>query len=143
MQPTAVIATRLEGAQAVSIADVDFLDPNAQAWIPWINEVESRLTRCPSSAFRGVLEKKLLQRISDISRLLCAELTLVASTPELEPIRSARTGLGSIFYVRPLIWDASDNKLAPRLDHFAARPRDLRRFCQRGGRCESITLLRI
>lgn len=125
MQPTSVIAARIRGLPAVSIADADFIDPSPEAWMPWVTGYEANFAPYPRStpAFNTILRKNRLEEIADVSDLLCSDLVLLASIPELEPIPPIRSKRNNIVYVGPLIWDHSDHELKSRLNYNAPRPR--------------------
>jgi UDP:flavonoid glycosyltransferase YjiC (YdhE family) len=122
MEPTAVIAARLEGVPVVSIADADFLEAGPVSWMPWIEDKKARLTPYPPStpAFNRILQEVGLPLISDVSDLLCTDLVLVASTPELEPVSAKCSHRGTVHYVGPLIWDPGGDDVAHRLAEFGS-----------------------
>lgn len=126
MQPTAVIAARIEGLPIVSIADGDFLRAGPCSWMPWVPaHAVSRLTPFPSScaAFNTVLAKAGLPEIFDVADLMRTEAVLIGGTPEVEPV-DGRTATGApIDFVGPLIWDPGEAEVARKLNSFETRAR--------------------
>jgi UDP:flavonoid glycosyltransferase YjiC (YdhE family) len=113
MWPTAALAARAAGIPLVSLADVDFLSPSANAWMPWCEVPELVL---PFPSCLPVLDqasRKLgLGPVSNASDLLWGDTTLIASVPELEPLPPG-AGPNLAHYVGPLWWDPPDAVFEP------------------------------
>ena len=127
MQPTATIAARTAGRRTLSIADADFLTQGSWNWMPWLEDTPARVAFHPPSlpAFNQVLASLSLPAISDVSDLLWADATLVASTPRLDPVPPQKSSDRSVEHVGPLIWDPGAQSIATLLRRLDAahRPR--------------------
>jgi UDP:flavonoid glycosyltransferase YjiC (YdhE family) len=107
MQPTAAIAARLRGIPILSVADSDFLRSDPNSWMPWLTPEQACVLPYPSclSAFNRVLSDLSLSPIQHVSDLLWGDLTLLASTPELEANQPVLIERGPLEYVGPIFWD--------------------------------------
>ncbi|MFG1674415.1 glycosyltransferase [Micromonospora sp. NPDC049282] len=107
MQPTAVLAARLRGLPLVSIADTDFLDPSPTSWMPWSRAEPAALLPHPSAldAINEVATGSGLDPTGSVPELLWGDLTVVPSSPEVEPPPPAPPGRPDPVYVGPLYWD--------------------------------------
>lgn len=128
MQPTSVLAARLEGVPVVSIADADFFVTGDYGWMPWLAEQRPRLSPFPRSlpAFRQVSEEYGIPPPDEVSDLLLGEVVLIASIAELERPADRYAGDPRIHFVGPLLWEPdTSNALRDRIAAFgrAGRPR--------------------
>ena len=128
MDPIAAIAARIEGLPLASIAEADFLRAGANTWMPWTRAAEVHRSPWPTSlpAFNRVLEEQRLPRVADVTELLSGDATLVASTPEYDPMPDTVDAE----YVGPLIWSPDDIAMRSAL---GALPRGSLRVYVTGG----------
>lgn len=107
MQPTAAIAARARGLPLLSVADSDFLRDEDNSWMPWLPPEEACILPYPSclDAFNEVLGSLGLAPIRHVSDLLWGDLTLLASTPELEEGQPPLNVRGPLEHVGPIFWD--------------------------------------
>ncbi|GAB3213772.1 hypothetical protein GCM10027294_48290 [Marinactinospora endophytica] len=102
MSPTAALAARAVGVPVVSLADADFVAPRPNAWMPW-STVEPRVLLPHPPCLPVISAASVRLGLGPVARaedLLEGEVTLIPSTPELEPAER-----GTVRHVGPLYWD--------------------------------------
>lgn len=122
MQPTAAIAARIRGLPLLSVGDSDFVRDEDNSWMPWLPPEEACILPYPSClpAFNEVLAGSGLPAIRHVSDLLWGDLTLLASTPELEEGQPPIHLRGDLEYVGPIFWDPPWSNAAEILRGFGA-----------------------
>jgi len=117
MQPTAVLAARIRGLPVVSFADTDFLDPAPNAWMPWSAVEPNSLLGHPDALepLNNLAVAHGLPPVGSVTELLWGELTIVPSSPSLEPPPQPPPGRRAPVYIGPLYWDPPGPPYQPRV----------------------------
>lgn len=107
MQPTAVLAARLRGLPVISLADTDFLSSTPHPWMPWNEAAPATLLPHPDAleTLNEVAVGHGLDPVERVTDLLWGEITVVPSSPEVEPAPQPAPGRRDAAYVGPLYWD--------------------------------------
>lgn len=107
MQPTAVVAARYCSIPIISLADADFLTPDANSWMPWVDPDLANILPYPSciQSFNELLADLSLISINNMCDLMWGDCTIVPSTPDLEPLASNHIQKRNLNYVGPIFWD--------------------------------------
>ncbi|MFC1416692.1 glycosyltransferase [Streptacidiphilus cavernicola] len=106
MQPTAAIAARSRGIPLISVGDSDFFRSTDNSWMPWIDG-GATVRPYPSCvpAFNAAIEQVGGPTVEHVCDLLRGDLTLVASTPELEAGQEPLPTGDDIRFIGPVFWD--------------------------------------
>lgn len=107
MSPTGALAARSAGIAVVSLADTDFIDPGANPWMPWSTVHPETLLPHPSClpVLDAASRRLGLGPVSRAEELLAGDVTLIPSTPEIEPVSRDGSWPGGVHHVGPMYWD--------------------------------------
>jgi UDP:flavonoid glycosyltransferase YjiC (YdhE family) len=144
MQPTAAVAARSRGVPVISVGDSDFFRTTANSWMPWIGE-QAAVSPYPSCvrAFNVVISSVGGPLIQNVADLLRGDLTLVASTPDLEAGQPPLPADRDLRYIGPVFWDPPWTTVAEDLRDYGTGKQRIYITLGHGGKSTAQQLLPI